>query len=196
MNGHNASVAAESPLTLSAVARSERNGSGRADGSDNGSRRCARCADPLPAGARSDARYCSNRCRQAADRAKRAGRPIAAIAPVLGRISGAGAVDSRAQNRESLRARAEPRPIARRAIAAVPVDDHAHSPRLCATCTERRYLELRPAPRARVSAELVARLILRDPYRSVWPAVLRFGISYSHAAAIRAGFRVAARSAS
>ena len=191
MSRHNLSAASATSLTLSAVARSERDGSDLA-------RRCARCGNPLPTCARPDAAWCSAACRQAAFRARRAGRPVAKLAPSLGRISAASApiVDiplaRRAQDRESLRARAEPRPIAR--LAVVPAV-HEHSPRLCVTCTTERYLELRPAPRAKVSAELVARLIARDPTRSVWPAVLRFGISYSHAAAIRAGFRGAGREA-
>ena len=189
MDGHNSSVRADSPLTLSAVARSERNGSGPRDAL----RRCARCGDGMPAGARSDARYCSNRCRQAADRAKRAGRPVAKLAPSLGRISATPApiVDiplaRRAQDGESLRARRTPAPIAAR-IAVVPAV-HDHDARLCAHCMTERYLEIRRAPRSRVSAELVARFILADPTRSLWPAVLRFGISYAHAAAIRAGYR-------
>ena len=173
---HNRLVTPPPTLTLSEV-----------DAQPVTARRCGRCANPLPAGARSDALWCSGACRVAALRARRAGRPVAAIAPAVGRIS---RVDDPAQNHESQsRARRTPRPIAA-SLAVVPaVDDHEHSPRLCATCTSRRFLELRPAPRARVSAELVPRLILRDPYRSVWPAVVTFGISYRHALAIRSGWR-------
>ena len=83
------------------------------------------------------------------------------------------------------------------------MDDHEHSPRLCATCIERRYLELRPAPRARVNATLVAARIRRDTLRgrpgsmpgSAWGAAVEFGISYGHALAIRRGWRGAGRRA-
>jgi len=36
----------------------------------SGFRWCLRCGDPLPAGSRSDARYCSTACRVAAHRAR------------------------------------------------------------------------------------------------------------------------------
>ena len=39
------------------------------------SRSCERCGDPLPAGLRAEARYCSKRCRQAASRARLKDRP-------------------------------------------------------------------------------------------------------------------------
>jgi hypothetical protein len=103
-------------------------------------------------------------------------------------------VDGRAHDSESDRARRILRPIAA-AVPAVPVvHDHEHSPRLCATCTERRYLEIRPAPRARVSAELVAARIRADG-GAVWGAVRDFGIGYRHALDIRAGWRGAGRTA-
>jgi hypothetical protein len=113
MYGHNCSVTAPSKLTLSEVARSARNGS-----SDNPTwRRCPRCGAPLPAGARSDAVWCSGACRIAALRAKRAGRPISTIAPALGRPTAAGAVDNLvdlgAQNQELHRARRSPRALPR-----------------------------------------------------------------------------------
>jgi hypothetical protein len=59
-------------------------------------------------------------------------------------------------------------------------------------CVERRYLELRRAPRARIAAELVADRI-RAARGAVWPAVLELGIGYRHALAIRAGWRGAGR---
>jgi hypothetical protein len=106
---------------------------------------------------------------------------VALIAPVLG-------LDARAQDSESQsRARRMPRPIPR-LTSPVPVDAHTHTPRLCAWCMTERYLELRPARRSRVSAELVAARI-RRAHGNVWPAVVAYGISYRHALAIRAGFR-------
>ena len=167
------------------MARSSRNGS-------RAGRRCRKCGDPLPAGARRDARYCGNACRQADFRRRRHIGASDELAPVLGRPGPSESIDSSAQNHESIRARRILRPVAA-VVSAVPVvDDHEHSPRLCAVCTERRYLEIRPAPRARVSAELVAARIRADG-GSVWGAVNAFGISYRHALEIRAGWRGAGR---
>jgi hypothetical protein len=94
MSRHNLSAASATSLTLSEETRLAGNGWAPA-------RRCARCGAELSETVRQDARYCSTRCRVAAHRAERAGRPISTIAPSLGRISGAGDVDSRADNRES-----------------------------------------------------------------------------------------------
>jgi endogenous inhibitor of DNA gyrase (YacG/DUF329 family) len=44
-------------------------------GAGKGSRSCERCGEPLPAGLRGEARYCSKRCRQAASRARLKDRP-------------------------------------------------------------------------------------------------------------------------
>jgi hypothetical protein len=55
------------------------------------------------------------------------------------------------------------------------------------TETVPRYLELVPRRRRPYPAELIARRIERD--RSVWGAILDYGISYSHACRIRAGWR-------
>ena len=59
---------------------------------------------------------------------------------------------------------------------------------------ERRYLEVRRAPRARVTAELVAARIRQD-HGDVWGAVETFGIDYRTAVQIRAGWRGAGRRA-
>jgi hypothetical protein len=58
------------------------------------------------------------------------------------------------------------------------------------TLTAARYVELNGVPRrpARYPVELVARLIA-DHDGDVWPAVVRFGISYEHALRIRRGWR-------
>ena len=56
------------------------------------------------------------------------------------------------------------------------------------TDTVRNYLELRPGPRSgRYPHELIAKRIEKD--RSVWGVVVDYGISYSHACRIRAGWR-------
>ena len=44
-------------------------------GAREASRSCERCGEPLPAGLRAEARYCSKRCRQAASRARLKDRP-------------------------------------------------------------------------------------------------------------------------
>lgn len=178
MARHNPLVTAPPKLTLSEVPRPSRN----KPGADP---RCRYCLGELPAGARRDARYCSSACRQSAYRQRAAG---------LGAVDKS--VDAPAQNRESQyhRARRTPTPIVARVSAVPAVDDHDHSPRLCAVCSERRYLEIRRAPRARVTAELVAGAI-RAAGGDVWPAVLAFGIEYRTALQIRAGFRGAGRRA-
>ena len=56
------------------AARAQRDTSAAA-GAGEASRSCERCGEPLPAGLRSDARYCSKRCRQAASRARLKDRP-------------------------------------------------------------------------------------------------------------------------
>ena len=67
-----------SPLTSVTVSAGEgsRASAARADrgtspaGAREASRSCERCGEPLPAGLRAEARYCSKRCRQAASRAR------------------------------------------------------------------------------------------------------------------------------
>jgi hypothetical protein len=46
-----------------------------AAGAGDASRSCERCGEPLPAGLRAEARYCSKRCRQASSRARLKDRP-------------------------------------------------------------------------------------------------------------------------
>ena len=55
------------------AARARRDTSRGAGAGD--SRSCERCGEPLPAGLRPEARYCSKRCRQAASRARLKDRP-------------------------------------------------------------------------------------------------------------------------
>jgi hypothetical protein len=55
-----------------------------------------------------------------------------------------------------------------------------------------RHAELVAAPRARVSAALVAEAIDKA-HGNVWPAINRFHISYPHAVRIRNGWRGAGR---
>jgi predicted nucleic acid-binding Zn ribbon protein len=50
-------------------------GTSPAAGAGETSRSCERCGEPLPAGLRPEARYCSKRCRQAASRARLKDRP-------------------------------------------------------------------------------------------------------------------------
>lgn len=57
------------------------------------------------------------------------------------------------------------------------------------TDTVPRYLELAPGRRGQYPHELIAKRIERD--RSVWGVVVDYGISYSHACRIRAGWRPA-----
>ena len=188
MSEHNPTVTPATELTLSAVARTNRNAA-RGE-----LRRIARCGHALPAGARAHARWCSDSCRQRAYRVRAGQRSTPAVEPLL---MGSGGVDERAQNRESERARRHARPIVARpgAQGAHAVDaPHDHSPRLCPTCMQARALELRRAPRARVTAELVARRIAADD-GDVWGAVVEYGISYSRALEIRAGERGAGRRA-
>ena len=72
-----------SPVTSVAVsagdvsrASAARAGRGTAPaGAPEASRSCERCGEPLPAGLRAEARYCSKRCRQAASRARLKDRP-------------------------------------------------------------------------------------------------------------------------
>jgi len=45
-------------------------------GAPEASRSCDRCGEPLPAGLRAEARYCSKRCRQAASRKRLKDRPL------------------------------------------------------------------------------------------------------------------------
>jgi hypothetical protein len=61
------------------------------------------------------------------------------------------------------------------------------------THTVARFLELNPR-RRRYPAELIAARIKRDR-GDVWGAVLDYGISYSHACRIRAGWRPGRRTA-
>lgn len=181
MLGHNSNVSRPPHLTLSEVPARARYTPAPAD---NGTRRCRQCFEALPAGTLARARYCSSPCRQAAYRRRAAGLPELE-APALS-VGPTPYVDDGAQNRKSLRTRS-PRPTVAARLSVVSTD-HDHSPRLCAHCTQERYLEIRPAPRARVSAELVAARI-RRAHGNVWPAVVAFGISYRHALTIRAGWR-------
>jgi predicted nucleic acid-binding Zn ribbon protein len=61
--------AADTPRR-SAARRDTSRGAGAGD-----ARLCERCGEPLPAGRRAEARYCSKRCRQAASRARLKDRP-------------------------------------------------------------------------------------------------------------------------
>jgi hypothetical protein len=61
------------------------------------------------------------------------------------------------------------------------------------THTVAHYLALVPRRRHRYPHELIAARIRRD--RSVWGAVLDYGISYSHACRIRRGWRPGGRHA-
>ena len=72
-----------SPITpVAATARDTSHASAPPAGRDTApagvqeaSRSCERCGEPLPAGLRAEARYCSKRCRQAASRARVKDRP-------------------------------------------------------------------------------------------------------------------------
>lgn len=151
-------------------------------------RNARRCGHPIPAGARRDAAYCSNACRQRAYRARRAGAVVELPLPSVSRQA---LLDTRAENRKPARsaarssARSEPRVLPE-------LPPHDHSPRLCAVCISARHAQLRAAPRARVNATAVAETI-RSSGGDVWPAVQRFGISYEHALQIRRGWRGAGR---
>jgi endogenous inhibitor of DNA gyrase (YacG/DUF329 family) len=59
----------------SSVLRAERERSGTAAGVLHAPRSCARCGGPLAVGLRSEARYCSKRCRQASSRERLTDRP-------------------------------------------------------------------------------------------------------------------------
>ena len=61
-------------VSQGSAARGRRDTSAAA-GAGEASRSCERCGEPLPAGLRADARYCSKRCRQAASRARLQDRP-------------------------------------------------------------------------------------------------------------------------
>ena len=67
---------------------------------------------------------------------------------------------------------------------------HVHSARLCRTCTVVRFRALNPRPLTptAVRAEAIAEAI-RTAHGNVWPAVVAFGICYSHATSIRRGWR-------
>lgn len=68
----------------------------------------------------------------------------------------------------------------------LPLSEVASADRLAHTA--RRYRELVPDRRRTVyPAELIAKRIERDA--SVWGVVVDYGISYSHACRIRAGWR-------
>jgi hypothetical protein len=64
------------------------------------------------------------------------------------------------------------------------------------THTVARYLELvgTPRRRQRYPADLIAASI-RDHDGDVWPAIIRFGVSYAHALRIRNGWRPGGRRA-
>lgn len=180
MSRHNLNAGAPPELTLSEVARSSRNATRRLE------RRCRRCGAPFLA-ARTTALYCGATCRVAAHRAELAGAPVAelrAAASVAGDAVARPAADDLGSGLTA--------PVAadgaRLAVLPDPVRDHDHNPRLCATCVARAHAELRPAPRATVSAELVADTIRRHG-GDVWHAVNEHGIGYRHALAIRAGWR-------
>jgi hypothetical protein len=175
----NPNVTPATELTLSEAPRSNRNAE---------LIRLARCGHALPAGSRRHARWCSNACRQSAYRARRAG-PAEPVARVDERVENHG---SGSRARRAHRS-APPVAVPRSGAHAVEVP-HEHSPRLCAVCMEARTIELRRAPRARVNAELVARRIRADG-GDVDGAAHEFGLEYSHANAIRRGFRGAGRTA-
>jgi len=67
---------------------------------------------------------------------------------------------------------------------------HRHHRRLCATCSAVRFRALNPSPptRAAARAEAVAAAI-READGTLFGAIARFGISYSHATRIRRGWR-------
>ena len=179
------SVGAELPL--SEVARGKRNARRVITG------RCRRCGDELLAGTRRHAAYCSSACRQAAYRRRAAGLPAGEIVGLADRL--ADPARWAGQARDNVGSRAHERPIRRaRGSLSIDVPEHDHSPRLCATCVAAKHEILRAAPRARISAELVARRI-RDDGGSVWGAMDAFEIAYSTAIAIRAGYRGAGRRA-
>jgi len=68
----------------SSVLRAERERSGTAAGVLHAPRSCARCGGPLAVGLRSEARYCSKRCRQASSRERLKDRPSSPPSVVLG----------------------------------------------------------------------------------------------------------------
>jgi hypothetical protein len=120
------------------------------------------CGHRLEAGTRGHARWCSSACRQAAYRRRinpelrargdRRDRPRLAV------LDGGSALDARLQNRRpSARPDVVPATSPRRPTGDEPtIPPHAHSGRLCAVCMSSRHLEVRVAPRARRSAELLA----------------------------------------
>jgi len=67
---------------------------------------------------------------------------------------------------------------------------HAHDRRLCRQCSAVRFRALNPLPPRpdAVRAEAIAAAI-RAGGGDVWPAVVRFGISYRYALRIRRGWR-------
>ena len=68
-------VAVTAGDTSRASAARAHRGTSPAGGAREASRSCERCGEPLPAGLRAEARYCSKRCRQAASRARLEHRP-------------------------------------------------------------------------------------------------------------------------
>jgi len=185
MAGHNPSGRGRSYLTLSEVKQGSRNVTRLAPG----------CRHALPAGARADSRYCSPACRQAAYRR----RIDPQLTPRGARRSPA--VDNRVDAGPTIEAgtpgTGHPPRVEQRAAtpSVVSIPGHVHSPsaRLCVECVTSRHAQLQPAPRARVSAELVAHVIRHTPHGSVHVAARRFGISTRHAERIRAGWRGAGR---
>ena len=175
---HNRIGGGRSYLTLSEVKHASRNAIRLAPG----------CRHALPAGARADSRYCSPACRQLAYRRRHG---------VLGRPTVDNRVDAGSTIEAGTTGTGHPPRVEQRAAtpSVVPIPEHVHSPsaRLCVECVTSRHAQLQPAPRARVSAELVAHVIRHTPHGSVHVAARRFGISTRHAERIRAGWRGAGR---
>lgn len=174
---HNYSARGRTDLTLSEVGRYA-----------NAS--CVACGAPFEA-RRSTARYCSDACRQVAFRRRgaEARRAVYGSATDPNRLP---------EPLEAHHPRSDPKRAkhARRVETSdlSPIPMHAHDGRLCVPCITARHEQLKPAPRARVSAAAVAARIRAD-HGDVFGAVSAFGISYEHALRIRRGWRGAGRSA-
>lgn len=178
LNGHNRSRSRGSKLTLSALGVT------------------AKCGHALPRLARSDARWCSDACRQYAYRVRRDAakrdRNAAVIPAGITQLRASSATSSVVDPASGSAVPVE--------LVADPESDllvippHAHDARLCAVCMTLKLEAVRRAPGARVNAEAVAGTI-RRARGDVWRAVIEYGISYSHALRIRAGWRGAGRQA-
>ncbi|HYB23475.1 MAG TPA: hypothetical protein VED41_06745 [Solirubrobacteraceae bacterium] len=69
-------VAVTASETMRGSAAWGRRDTSQAAGVGEASRSCERCGEPLPAGLRAEARFCSKRCRQAASRTRLKDRPV------------------------------------------------------------------------------------------------------------------------